>query len=127
MVNWFSDEHATFGDRLTGAREASGASQEDLARRLGVKLATLRAWEEDRSEPRANLVQMLAGMLNVSLMWLLTGEGEGVANPDDNTNIQLPDVLAELSDLRRIRNDLVKTVDRLNTLEKRLRRAASGH
>ena len=70
---------------------------------------------------------MLAGMLNVSLMWLLTGEGEGVANPDDNTNIQLPDVLAELSDLRRIRNYLVKTVDRLNTLEKRLRRAASGH
>ena len=44
-----------------------------LARRLGVKLATVRNWEDDRSEPRANRLQMLSGLLNVSFIWLMTG------------------------------------------------------
>ena len=57
---WFSDETATFGDRLAGAREAQGLSQEDLARRLGVRLKTIQAWEDDLSEPRANRLQMMA-------------------------------------------------------------------
>ncbi|WP_149142701.1 helix-turn-helix domain-containing protein [Gemmobacter caeruleus] len=78
---WFSAATATFGDRLAGAREAADWSQEALARRLGVRLSTLQAWENDSAEPRANRLQMLAGMLNVSLVWLLTGEGEGPEGP----------------------------------------------
>ena len=65
MTNWFNEEHATFGDRLEKARQAIGQSQEDLAQKLGVKLTTFRNWEDDRSEPRGNRMQMLAGMLNV--------------------------------------------------------------
>jgi len=75
MTDWYGAETATFGDRLAGAREAAGLSQEELATRLGVRLETLIGWEEDAADPRANRLQMLAGMLNVSLMWLLTGEG----------------------------------------------------
>lgn len=44
--DWFSEEIATFGDRLAGAREALGVSQEDMARRLGVKLKTVVSWEK---------------------------------------------------------------------------------
>ena len=44
---WFSDDAATFGDRLTAARESAGLGQEELARRIGVKPSTLRSWEED--------------------------------------------------------------------------------
>ena len=80
---WFSDEAATFGDRVAAARRALGLSQERLARKLGVKLRTLANWENDMAEPRANKLQMLAGLLNVSLSWLLTGQGEGVAAPDE--------------------------------------------
>ncbi|MEZ5913851.1 MAG: helix-turn-helix transcriptional regulator, partial [Paracoccaceae bacterium] len=34
--NWYSEEAATFGDRLAAAREAAGLSQAELAQRLGV-------------------------------------------------------------------------------------------
>lgn len=78
---WFSADVATFGDRLAGAREAAGLGQEDLAQRLGVRLTTVQAWEEDLAEPRGNRLQMLAGMLNVSLKWLLTAEGDGLEAP----------------------------------------------
>ncbi|MFZ1338625.1 MAG: helix-turn-helix domain-containing protein, partial [Paracoccaceae bacterium] len=45
--NWYAADVATFGDRLAGAREAAGLAQEDLAQRLGVRLTTVQAWEED--------------------------------------------------------------------------------
>lgn len=41
---WYSADVATFGDRLAGAREAAGLTQEDLAQRLGVRLTTLQNW-----------------------------------------------------------------------------------
>ena len=79
--SWFSEEVATFGDRLTAAREAAGMTQKEFATRLGVRLTTVQAWENDLAEPRSNRLQMLAGMLSVSLMWLLTGEGDGLSGP----------------------------------------------
>jgi HTH-type transcriptional regulator, cell division transcriptional repressor len=120
-TGWYSDAAATFGDRITAAREAVGLSQEDLARRLGVKLKTIRAWEEDLAEPRANKLQMLAGLLNVSIRWLLTGEGEGVAAPDEG---QVPaEISALLVELRDVKTQLLRSADRVALIEKRLRSA----
>jgi len=117
---WYSEESATFGDRMAGAREAVGLSQETLAKRLGVKLKTIRAWENDLSEPRANKLQMLAGLLNVSLMWLLTGEGDGLDGPGEGT--ELPeDLRAVLTDMRQLKIEMGKMGERLGRLEKRLR------
>ena len=59
--DWYGPESATFGDRLAGAREAAGMTQAELARRLGVKKATIADWENDLSEPRANRLSMMAG------------------------------------------------------------------
>lgn len=76
---WFAADVATFGDRLAGAREAAGLTQEDMAQRLGVRLTTVQAWEEDMAELRGNRLQMLAGMLNVSLTCSLDGRGRMTA------------------------------------------------
>ncbi|WP_371170789.1 helix-turn-helix domain-containing protein [Aliiroseovarius sp. 2305UL8-7] len=123
--DWFSEEAATFGDRLAGAREAVGMSQTELARRLGVKVKTLRGWEEDLNEPRANKLQMLSGLLNVSLRWLLSGEGEGVnepqAFPDD-----APEVRDLLLEIRDIKAQMSRSADQLGRLEKRLRKRLDG-
>ena len=81
-IDWYGPEAATFGDRVAAAREQTGMTQAMLAKRLGVRLSTLRGWEDDLSEPRANRLSMLAGLLNVSMMWLITGEGEGVDAPE---------------------------------------------
>lgn len=121
---WYSNETATFGDRLADARQAVGLSQEDLANRLGVKLKTLRAWENDISEPRANRLQMVAGLLNVSLRWLLTGQGDGLTAPGAD---DLPkEATAILSDMRQLQADIVRCSDRLGRLEKQLRATWPG-
>jgi transcriptional regulator with XRE-family HTH domain len=112
--DWFDPDVTTFGDRLAGAREGVGMTQAALARRLGIKVATLRSWEEDRSEPRANRIQMLSGLLNVSLVWLMTGEGEGasIAPSDDG------DLLRQIG---RARREALALSERLSVLEARLR------
>lgn len=119
--DWYSEENSTFGDRLAAARESFGLNQSELARRVGVKLKTLRGWEEDLSEPRANKLQMLSGILNVSLRWLLTGEGDGVGEPEmgDEAPPEVRDLLLEIRD---IKLQMARSADQLGRLEKRLRR-----
>ncbi|MEL7255199.1 MAG: helix-turn-helix transcriptional regulator [Pseudomonadota bacterium] len=117
---WYDPATSTFGDRLAGAREQAGMTQADLAKRLGVKLSTLKAWEDDFNEPRANKLQMLAGILNVSLSWLLTAEGEGIDAPDDASEVP-GDVQELLLEIRDIRSQLARSSDRLGRLEKALR------
>jgi transcriptional regulator with XRE-family HTH domain len=76
-----SDE--TLGGRIVYARELQDLTTAQLARRIGVKTDTLQGWEMDRAEPRSNRLLTLAGMLNVSPTWLLTGAGE---SPIDTLN-----------------------------------------
>ena len=118
--DWFGPDAATFGDRLAGAREAAGMTQTQLARRLGVKKSTIAAWENDLSEPRANRLSMMAGLVNVSIMWLLTGEGEGMEAPveEGEANIELADAVVEL---RAIRGEMRASAERAARLEKKLR------
>lgn len=120
--NWYSEQNATFGDRLAAAREAAGMSQKDLAKRVGVKHSTLRNWEDDIAEPRANRLSTLSGLLGVSLRWLLTGEGDGVDPPGDTVEVP-EDITAVLAEIRAMRSEARRTADRLGVLEKRLRGA----
>ena len=119
--DWYGADTATFGDRLAGAREALGIGQPELAKRLGVRLKTLRDWENDVSEPRANKLQMLAGILGVSLMWLLNGKGEGIDPPatEDHANLhRAKDLLIEM---RSLSHELDRASARLARLEKHIR------
>lgn len=116
---WFAEETATFGDRLAGAREAAGLTQEAVARNLGVRIRTYRAWEDDLSEPRGNRLQMLAGMLNVSIRWLLTGEGDGLQAPSSKGALS-DAARAALADLARIRSQVVSLTQEMGRMERRL-------
>lgn len=119
---WYSNDAATFGDRVAAAREALGLSQSGLARKLGVKTQTIAAWEDDLREPRANRLQMLSGVLNVSLMWLLNGEGDGLPDPEANAELG-SDVNEILAEFRQVKGVLAQSADKLAALEKRLRKA----
>lgn len=123
--DWFAPEAATFGDRLAAAREQAGMTRKQLAKRLGVKLSTLRGWEEDLSEPRANKLSMIAGLLNVSVMWMLNGEGDGVNAPLDETPIS-PDINDLLIEIRELKGQISGAADRLGKLEKQLRIKLKG-
>ena len=120
-VDWYGPDVATFGDRVAAAREKTGMTQGVLARRVGVRVSTMRDWEDDLSEPRANRLSHLAGILNVSMMWLINGAGDGIVNPDDDEAVSsdLRDVLGEM---RILRAEMLKNAESMGRLEKRMRR-----
>jgi transcriptional regulator with XRE-family HTH domain len=119
-AGWFAGDVATFGDRMAGAREAAGLSREEFATRLGVRLKTVAAWENDEFEPRGNRLQMMAGMLNVSIRWLLTGEGDDLAAPDAPGAMSLPAKVA-LAEITRLRTQLESVSRQMQQTEDRLR------
>ena len=125
-ANWFGPEVATFGDRLAAAREQAGLSQAELAKRLGVRQSTLRGWEDDHAEPRANRLSMLAGLLNVSMMWLINAEGEGLKGPVEENDTSDDELRALLTEMRALRMKLQTNAEDMGRLEKRMRRIVEG-
>lgn len=119
-ADWYGPDAATFGDRVAAAREAAGMTQAVLARRLGIRVATLRGWENDLAEPRANRLSMLAGLLNVSMMWLINGEGEGL-DGSEGTSVLPSDAADLLGEMRTLRVELGQGAKKVAQLEKRLR------
>ena len=124
VMDDYSEGAATFGDRLALARESQDLTQGHLAKRLGLRVQTIRNWEFDRSEPRANRLQMIAGFLNVSMIWLLTGEGEGGPALHGAGKTVSAELAVLLGEIRDIRLSNVKANDRLAKLERRLREMA---
>ena len=119
---WFASDVTTLGDRLTGARENAGMSQEEMSKRLGVKLKSLKSWEDDLSEPRANKLSMMAGLLNVSLPWLLTGEGKSCGFLGD-LSFATSDLHQFKGELREVKSQLSDSLKRLEQLEATLDKA----
>jgi transcriptional regulator with XRE-family HTH domain len=105
----------TLGGRIVYAREAQDLTTSQLARRMGIKTETLHDWETDRAEPRSNRLLTLAGMLNVSPTWLLTGAGGAPVEALTETEMmQIRDSVV------RMREQLMSVVDELEQLQRRL-------
>ena len=116
----------SLGDRLRVARENADLSRRELARRLGVSADSVATWEAGESMPRANRLQMLAGMLNVSLRWLLEGGEEesteakpATPPPIDAMHCELERLYATLGQAKAI---VKHSLDRLADLSVRARR-----
>ncbi len=110
-----ADTGETLGGRLVSAREAAGLSTAQLARRIGVTTDSLRAWEGDRDEPRANKLVTIAGVLNVSAGWLLSGGGDGPPDPLVTTEL-----LAIRSAIERLRKKMIGVTEELEKIEEKL-------
>lgn len=111
-----SSSDYTLGERICKARDASDLSTAQLARRLGIKTATLQSWESDRSEPRSNKLVLLAGILNVSPTWLLVGRGTAPAAETPVTS----DLDAMRTALDRIQRQAQALADDIAALQDRL-------
>jgi transcriptional regulator with XRE-family HTH domain len=105
----------TLGGRIVYAREAQELTTSQLARRIGIKTETLHDWETDRAEPRSNRLLTLAGLLNVSPTWLLTGAGE--APSDALTETEMMHIRETIE---RMREQVLTVADELEQLRRRL-------
>lgn len=119
-LDWYGAEVATFGDRLTAAREQAGISTVQISQLLGIRTSTWQSWEDDLSEPRASQLSRLSGILNVSIRWLLTGEGAGPDAPEEVAPAS-SSTSRMLTSLRELREEIKSASDRLALLEKQLR------
>ena len=118
---YYSEACATFGDRLCAARDAAGLSQKILASKMGVKVRTIQAWESDSTEPRANKLQMVSALLNVSMVWLMSGLGTGIDPPELREKFSKGSFQLEmLTELRAIRADGESLLKRIALLDKKI-------
>ena len=58
------------------AREASGMTQQELAKEIGVDQSAVCLWETGKTQPRAKMLPRIAKILNCSVDELLSGEVE---------------------------------------------------
>ncbi len=98
-------ENNTLGARIASARITKGYSEQQLAQRLGVQASSVEHWESGEREPRANRLNQLAGVLNVSLMWLMAGD-------DSPSTAEVP----EFSETKRIEDKLALAEQLVNQL-----------
>jgi transcriptional regulator with XRE-family HTH domain len=88
------------GTRMAEARTTAGRTQAEVANQLGVKASTIAKWERGGAAPRSNRLAALAGILGVSLSWLIVGHGDEPTSTDelDEINVALSRVQAQLTD-----------------------------
>lgn len=103
------------GRRLADVREKFGQDREELAATLGnVSAGSLANYERGDNVPDANLVATYHSKLNVSLQWLITGEGDMF---DDPTKAPSAPITVEQTDFRQFANTMVQ---KIGSLERRL-------
>lgn len=71
----------TIGGRISLARDARDMPVETASTMIGVTSQTWMNWENDRAAPLAGQLERIAGALDISLFWLLSGRGSGPYAP----------------------------------------------
>ncbi len=69
------------GARLRFVRKKWGLTQEELADKAGVGVATVRRAENGYFEPRMETARKIADALHVRVEWLLTGDSDTMVLP----------------------------------------------
>jgi len=63
------------GERIREARKSAKLTLQDVADRLGVTVSAVSQWEQNRTSIDLSRAMKLAHALNVSLQWLIEGDG----------------------------------------------------
>jgi len=105
----------TLGQRIKARRKQLGMSASALARRAGVTRDTLHAWETGQSEPRANKLLMLAGVLGTNVGWLM--EGSERCGPAPQATSDVAALRDQLGQARELADNLANM---LNVLQSRI-------
>ena len=66
----------SIGGRLQAERKARGLTQDQLGKMFDVSKQAVSAWENGHSAMSPNLLDQIAQRLDISTMWLITGEGK---------------------------------------------------
>lgn len=110
------DSLVDIGRRMAEARVNAGLSQAELGAQLGVLEDTVAGWEDGTLAARSNMLTRAAGVLGVSLSWLVMSHGVGPATDEpsrlEDLRQTVLDVQAQISilsrDLQRVAAELAE-------------------
>jgi transcriptional regulator with XRE-family HTH domain len=73
---------STIGGRIAWARARLGMTQQALADAVNVRVTSVSRWENDKHGIDADVLPALADALQISIDWLLRGQGWELAHAD---------------------------------------------
>lgn len=92
--------------RLREARKRLGETDRDeWARAIGVGKSTLASYERGESEPTASVLSAYRENFGISVLWIVTGEGEMLENP---ANAPKKPILFEASIMKKLGRIVVR-------------------
>lgn len=106
------DSASDVGTRIAEARVSADLTQAEIANQLGLKVSTIDRWERGTASPRSNRLTALAGILGVSLSWLIVGYGNEPTSTDELEDIKVA--------LNRVQAQLTDTLNEVDVLVARL-------
>lgn len=115
------------GEKIREARKSKKMTQEDLAKKLGVKRSVISKYETGQIEPPLPQLRKIADALNVTLAYFLgygNIEDAQLINATQNHNIDKmreilgveKDVLVSVLNRRELQHRLTNIVDRIDKL-----------
>ncbi len=99
----------TLGDKIKKFRSEKGLSQQKLADKLGVHRKTIVFYEQNKTQPPADIIQKMAVIFEISHDYLLSiesGDSSGITVKDKS----LIPTFQEIDNLSEKGKDVVKTV-----------------
>lgn len=99
----------TIGEKILILRENLNMKQKELADLAGITEATLSRYENNKREPRGEIVTRLAKILNVSTDYLLDNE----ISSDDYKNLNNKEII----DIEKEAEMMISKIDTLDNLE----------
>lgn len=79
-----------FGKRIKYARRKISFNQEKLAQAIGVSTGSVGGYETAKSYPSVEVLIKIAKVCNVSIDWLIRGEGESDYELETASSMQTP-------------------------------------
>lgn len=99
----------TLGEKIKKFRSENGLSQQELADKLGIHRKTIAFYEQNKTQPSADILQKLAAIFGISHNYLLSvesGNSSGIIVKDKS----LIPTFQEIDNLSEKGKDVVKTV-----------------
>ena len=104
----------TFGMRLGDVREGQGLTKSAMAKTLGIAPSTWSSYENDRTFPSQDTIDLFCQLYNVNMGWLMTNEGpEYIATSEQDVaseRNEILDMLSEGAPSREAAEDLLNKV-----------------
>lgn len=67
----------TFGEKIKEARKAKKMTQKELAKKIDVAHNSISDWENDKSKPDMDTIELLCGVLELAPNYLLATSEDG--------------------------------------------------